>query len=461
MIINQKYWTKILKKQSCFAFILASFVFASPLTWETLIQSATEDPVLKAAENRVKSISSGPSTKLWKDLEFRYKLDGFGFLEHDFELRLKPGPIGEQKAVKNFWKHQKRYQEARKRVDESQLIYDRYERALRYVTRQKIAEINESLFEVNQDRITVLNAKVGSETFDALDLMNAIEKGAALRAELISDSTTLRDIEMKLRSWVPDFEGIALDSSWLPSMEELNAVLQKTAQVDSTFPTIDMARAKWELSKERLMQENVSDRDMLSHVGIGYKHIVAQKKYKWMGKDDFKPGDTRLEDWKSACEEDGFCEIRLLNRTEDNRRTMDKFYLNVAIKLPFFSNNNDDLMRRQLSVLDAESDYLEESRTLNQKVARLYEEIMALIVQWNVQKDFVAQVDAGSIFQEFAAMAGSDPLLLLKAREAALASNLKAVKLEHEVYFRYLVLLDYAGVFARRDIHNHLKEGLN
>src|SRR5690554_477389 len=90
MIINQKYWTKILKKQSCFAFILASFVFASPLTWETLIQSATEDPVLKAAENRVKSISSGPSTKLWKDLEFRYKLDGFGFLEHDFELRLKP-----------------------------------------------------------------------------------------------------------------------------------------------------------------------------------------------------------------------------------------------------------------------------------------------------------------------------------------------------------------------------------
>jgi len=134
--------------------------------------------------------------------------------------------------------------------------------------------------------------------------------------------------------------------------------------------------------------------------------------------------------------------------------------LNIGIKLPFFSNNNDDLMRRQISVLDAESDYLDEYRDLDQKVARLHEEIVALIAQWKVQKDFVAQVDAGSVFQEFAAMAGSDPLLLLRAKESALESTLKAVKLEYDIFQRYLILLDYAGVFSRSDISNHLKAGI-
>jgi hypothetical protein len=51
--------------------------------WDRLVKSADEDPVLKTADRRIGSISSGPTTKLWDDLELRYKLGGFGFLEHD------------------------------------------------------------------------------------------------------------------------------------------------------------------------------------------------------------------------------------------------------------------------------------------------------------------------------------------------------------------------------------------
>ena len=57
-------------------------------------------------------------------------------------------------------------------------------------------------------------------------------------------------------------------------------------------------------------------------------------------------------------------------------------------------------------------------------------------------------------------MAGSDPLLLLRAKESALESTLKAIKLEYDIFQRYLILLDYAGVFARDDISNHLKTGI-
>lgn len=434
--------------------LMVSALMAAPLTWERLVKSSEEDPVLKAADRRVGSISSGPSLKLWDDLQLRYKMDGFGFLEHDFELRLKPRSAGEEKATRAFWTAQKKYQQARLKVDKSYLIYDRYERALRYVIRQKTAAINEGLYQVNQDRILVLHSKAGSETFDALDLMGALEKTAALKAELISDSMALRDTEMKLRSWVADFDSIALDTTWLPTMDELNAVLKETTTVDSTFPAIAMTKGKWEVNEQRLVQENTGDRDIISHIGLGYKHVVAKKKYKWLNiYDDY-------ERVNPDCGDDPACEKWLLVRSDDDRRSIDKFYLNVAINIPFFSNNNDDVMRRQISVLDAESDYLEEQRNLSQKVARLYEEIGALIAQWKVQKDFVAQVDAGSIFQEFAAAAGSDPLLLLRAKESALESTLKAIKLEFDIFQRYLVLLDYAGVFARDDISNHLKAGL-
>lgn len=436
----------------------SALMATTPLTWDRLVKSASDDPVIKTAERRISSISSGPTTKLWDDLEFRYTLGGFGFLEHDFELRLKPSPFGETNTTKQYWSAQKKYQRARSNVDKSYLIYDRYERALRYVIRQKMAKINKELFQVNQDRITVLHAKAGSETFNAVDLMGAIEKTAVLNAELIADSTALRDTEMKLRSWV-EFDSIALDTSWLPTMDELNATLQNQSQVDSTFPLIAMAKGKWDVNALRLLQENASDLDVISYIGLGYKHVVAEKKYKWIDQADYIANPETYSEWKEVCGS-GDCEAWLLTRSEDDRRTIDKFYLNLSIKLPFFSNNNDDLMRRQISVLDAESDYLDEYRDLDQKVARLYDEIVALIAQWKVQKTFVAQVDAGSVFQEFATMAGSDPLLLLRAKESALESTLKAIKLEYDIFQRYLILLDYAGVFARDDVANHLKAGL-
>ena len=115
---------------------------------------------------------------------------------------------------------------------------------------------------------------------------------------------------------------------------------------------------------------------------------------------------------------------------------------------------------RRVDELDAESDYLDAVRTLTQKVSRLSEEIVALVAQWKVQKDFVEKVNAGNLFEDFAQSAGADPLLLLRARESALESDLKALKLEYDIFERYLVLLTYAGIFANPNVKNHLREGL-
>lgn len=447
--------------------LVCSSAFAAPLTWESLLKSADQDPVLQASEKRSQAATEDRATKLWDNMEFRYKLDGFSFAKHDFELRVKPKSFGEGSADKQYYEAQKNYQNARLAVDRSLILYERYERAIRYVNRRKIANLNQQIYQVNQDRIEVLHLKAGAETFSMQDLIAAIEKEASLRASLMSDTAFLRDAELKLRSWVPDFDSVQLDSSWLPTMEELSKSLEKGFAITDNAPLIMKAKSKMESERAKAGQDLAKNKDYISHIGVGYELQVESlmEKYKDLDAGDVTTGNYQKyqDDYVDAYPDASAGDLRTIRRLvpeQDNRKLADKFFLNVGIKLPFFDSNNGSVIKNQVAQLDAESDYLDAVRQVNQKVGRLSEEIVALIAQWKVQKEFVEKVNAGNLFEEFAQSAGSDPLLLLRARESALESDIKAVKLEADIFDRYIALLDYAGVLANPNVVNHLREGL-
>ena len=450
---------------------LSAAVFAGPLTWDQLIQSAEKDPRYTAAQKRSEATSSSQGTKLWDKLELRYQLDGFSFAKHDFELRMTPKTFGEGSADRERYEAEKNYEQARFAVERSLLLYDRYERGVRYVLRKKIYEINKQLAQVNADRIEVLHLKSGSATFNPDDLMTALEKGAGLKADLLSDSTALRDAELKMKSWVPDFEGVDLDTAFLPTMDELAQNLSSGVEVSESFPQVAMAKGKRDSEVARAKQDVAKGRDYISHIGVGYSLQIESlmEKYKTLYADDVY-GTGAYSDYKDDYEKETGCTSRIdqncktyadfLVPDKDNRKTADKFFVNLAIRLPFFDSNKDSDLRQQVATLDAESDYLDDVREVNQKVARLAEEILALIGQWKVQKEYAEQVNASGFMEQFARNAGSDPLLLLRARESSLESDMKAVKLEYDIFLRYLGLLDYAGGLSRQGVANHLREGL-
>ena len=452
-----------------FAAILSAAAVAAPLTWEQLVESVDKDPVYQTSEKRSQAASQDVGTKLWDNLEFRYQLDGFSFAKHDFELRLKPKSFGIGSADKRQYETLRDYQKARLAVDRSYLLYDRYERALRYVIRRKIAEIDKQLYQVNLDRIEVLHLKAGSETFNSQDLIVALEQESARRAELLGDSTALKDAELKLKSWVPDFDSVGLDTAWLPTMDELAKGLQDGIAVNDQFPEVMKAKSKMEYEQAKSKRDLAKGNDFISHIGVGYSLKVESlmKKYKELDAGDVGPY-AEYKDYKDDfLDETGCSSISTCGKTaeflvpdKDDRQLKDKFFVNLAVRLPFFDDNNGNALRNQVDELDAESDYLDAVRTLTQKVSRLSEEIVALVAQWKVQKDFVEKVNAGNLFEDFAQSAGADPLLLLRARESALESDLKALKLEYDIFDRYLILLTYTGIFANPNVKNHLREGL-
>ena len=454
---------------------LSAAAVATPLSWEGLIESAKADPRYEAAEKRAEATAKERNLKLWDKVELRYQMDGFSFAKHDFELRVTPQAFGERAADKAHYEAVKNYQQATFAVERSILLYDRYERGVRYVLRQKINEINKQLLQVTQDRIEVLHLKSGSASFNAEDLMTSLEKSASLKANLLSDSTALRDAELKMLSWAPDYDNVNLDSSFLPTMEELAEFLKKGVTVDESFPLVALAKGKRDSDISKAQQDASKDRNYISHVGIGYSLQIESlmEKYKDLDYNDISKAkySKYADEWKTKSCTGGYIgndcisydqtyTLRKLVAETDDRKTSDKFFLNLAFRLPFFDSNKDASLREQVEKLDAESKYLDEVREVNQKVARLTEEVLTLIDQWKVLKDYAEQVNASGFMEQFAHKAGSDPLLLLRARESALESDLKAAKLEYDIFARYLALLDYAGGLARQDVANHLREGI-
>ena len=456
-----------MKNVTLISLALSAAAIASPLTWERLVESAKTDPRYESAEKRAEATATPRNLKLWDKIELRYQLDGFSFAKHDFELRVTPQAFGERAADKAHYEAVKNYQQATFAVERSILLYDRYERGVRYVMRKKINEINKQLLQVNSDRIEVLHLKAGSASFSAEDLMTSLEKNASLKSNLLSDSTALRDAELKLKIWVPDFEGVDLDSTFMPSMDELAEFLKNGVTVDENFPLVALAKGKRDSDISKAQQDASKDRDYISHVGIGYSLQIESlmEKYKELNCSDvLKPEYAKYKDEfmrnSGDCIADPYYTSRKLVADQDNRKTADKFFVNLAFRLPFFDSNKDASLREQIEKLDAESKYLDDVREINQKVARLTEEVLTLIDQWKVLKDYAEQVNASGFMEQFARNAGSDPLLLLRARESSLESDLKAAKLEYDIYARYLALLDYAGGLARQDVTNHLREGI-
>ena len=456
-----------MKNVTLISLALSAAAIASPLTWERLVESAKTDPRYESAEKRAEATATPRNLKLWDKIELRYQLDGFSFAKHDFELRVTPQAFGERAADKAHYEAAKNYQQASFAVERSILLYDRYERGVRYVMRKKINEINKQLLQVNSDRIEVLHLKAGSASFSAEDLMTSLEKNASLKSNLLSDSTALRDAELKLKIWVPDFEGVDLDSTFMPSMDELAEFLKNGVTVDENFPLVALAKGKRDSDISKAQQDASKDRDYISHVGIGYSLQIESlmEKYKELNCSDvLKPEYAKYKDEfmrnSGDCIADPYYTSRKLVADQDNRKTADKFFVNLAFRLPFFDSNKDASLREQIEKLDAESKYLDDVREINQKVARLTEEVLTLIDQWKVLKDYAEQVNASGFMEQFARNAGSDPLLLLRARESSLESDLKAAKLEYDIFARYLALLDYAGGLARQDVTNHLREGI-
>lgn len=401
-------------------------VAAEPVVmdWGTLLGSLQADPKLQASNERVSLLKKSPGIGHWDDLELRYEMDGLDLREHKVNLRMTPYGWGERSASQKVGKARLEKTQAERDMALGEALYDRYVLAVEWIYRTHQLAHHQILIKVYEDRIQVHGSLSGTDRFDPKDMVETQEMVVELQGHILADQNDLLEIEDVIRDLVPGWTSIHLDTTGMMNSQQLRERLAKfPAKVDSTFPEYRVALES--LKKMQREQELVkaSKKNIVSYAQVGYA---------WQ----FPEAGKR-----------------------DKTRPIEDMSVGVGLRIPFGDGRSQDLFDAEVDITDEKAELVKLSWELSKDVNKMNREIGSLVRQMSVRDSFVAKVDAGALFTNYAMRAGADPLLLLKARSTALETAWDAEKLRFEAYMLYLEMLKMTGVLVRDPGTNHLMSG--
>lgn len=409
----------------CLGIVFATTAIAQPLNWALLLSSVEQDAAVSSSRQTLQFLQRDAGSRLWDELELHYRMDGLDGREQRVELRVSPAGWGELDAEKARQRARTSQQELRYDIVLGTAVADRWRLGLQWLYRREVMNIERDLVKVFEDRIQVHLARSGAENFDPEDLMSSQERVISLRVTALEGTRHLEEIELRMKSLVEGWTEVALDTQGLPALDVLGKFLLGPAlQLDSTWPVLKMSEARVESEERRVQLELARTRNWLRSVRAGYTHIF--------------PAEGR----------------------RDNRLPLEKWEVGLAFRLPFGDGSGEDLAERRLILLDARSNAHEEKRNLETRLLRMRAEITSLLEQLNLRQGYDEQLDAGTLFRDYALRAGAEPLLLLKSRQSSLENDLRRVRLQFEVYLRYVDLLEIRGSLAKNPPSLALPEAL-
>jgi len=405
-------------------FVLAVSGFAqdpAPLTWDGLLGSVQAEPSVQASTQKVALLEKPEGPGYWNAMELRYSADGLDMREHKFEARISPYAWGERSALNAQLEARLHVNNASRDLTVSKVLNDRYQLGLQWIIHQREKVYHEALSKVYADRVQVEMSLTGTERFDPEDLVESQQTLAELQGDLLGDLNDIEETETILHKLVGAWTVIDLDTANLLTVADLKARVDSLpSQVDSTLPSLRISQARLHLAESRFQLEQTRSTNIVSYGNIGYDLKIPKAG---------KTGPTALESMSAG----------------------------VGIQIPIFDGRKQDLQRRQLDLLDEKSTFLDDQWDLERKLGQLRMEIGSLMAQKAVLDSFAARVDAGNLFTDYAVRAGTDPLLLLKARATSLQSAWRSERLRYDIYASYLSMLEITGVLARDPGTNHLK----
>lgn len=408
----------------CSIGILASSLLAADpmvLDWGAILGTLHVDPQLQASNERVALLKKAPGIGMWDDLEARYELDGLNGREHKFELRVTPYSWGERDAANQIGKARIQKTEAERDVALGEALYERYRLAVEWLFRDRQLHNHQALLKVFEDRIQVHGSLSGTDRFDPRDMVESQEMAVVLQGHILADENDRFEIEEELKEMIPGWTEIRLDTVGLLTSQQLRNKLSRfPTVVDSTFPEYRVALQELKKVERERELERISQRKVLSYAQVGYAVQIPEA-----GKKD---KTTPIEDAS----------------------------IGFGIRIPFGDGSKQDLFDTEVDIADQKGEMAKLRWELSKELNEKNREIGSLVRQMSVRDSFVAKVDAGSLFNDYAMRAGADPLLLLKARATALQTAWDAEKLRFEAYTLYLEMLKITGVLSSDPGKNHL-----
>lgn len=397
----------------------AGSIEAADIGWDALLSSHGADHSLVAARERVKELGQGQLVQLWEDLEVRYDAKRADLRKQEVGLRISPSGFGEIGANRALWTARREVGDLKLRQMESEAIFDRYGLALDWRFQERQRRYHLEMKEICERRLEVLAKLAADPKFNPEYLVEAQIGRTEYLAKAEGDLYQMSQAERKMRQYLPGTGAVRLEGELL-TRQEVERFLAgiDPAKADS-FPRVKLAQGQLALEQAKTDQEVAASRRWLGYLEAGYT---------------FDVDENRLE----------------LQTQRDN------ISFGFGIKIPLFDGSSQNIARRRAELAQARLNFQDDREDVERKVGDLRLSIGSLLRQTAVLDSFAARVDAGRLFTDYAVRSGSDPLLLLKAKQTSIESAWRIEELHFAILRQYIELLHLSGSLVARPEVNHL-----
>ncbi|MEK7394027.1 MAG: TolC family protein, partial [Fibrobacterota bacterium] len=365
----------------------------------------------QAAQVKVDELVVSRGLQLWEDVELRYQANRSDLRKQELGLRLSPSGWGERSANRELNKARRAVGDAHIRQKTSNAILDRYKQALDWLFQSRQRKYHLEKKQLCDRRIEVMSKLASLPTFDPKDLVEAQVERIQHISKIEGDQYSLARIEQRMRQFVPGSGDIALEGELL-SAAEIEATLSRLdGSVADSFPEIGVAVSQLEMERAKTSAEIGSSRRWISYLEAGYTFDVDE------------------------------------NRKE--RATQrDNIAFGFGVKIPLFDGSTQEIGRRKADLAEVRLKYQDDREDIIRNLERLRLSIGSMLRQIVVLDSFSMRVDAGKLFSEFAMRSGSDPLLVLRARETSIETTWKMEEIRFLLLREYLEILHLTGAIV-------------
>jgi hypothetical protein len=388
------------------------------LNLDSFLIAEISDEELKISEAKLQELQiHEKDTKLWDELQFRYEADRMDMREHNFEIRVSPLRFGERDAEQQRFQTRIQFMKLRTKILRDKIRARRYKNAVEYIFRLKQLKVTERLQEVWSDRIKVHMSRIGSENFQPTDLISAQDKQVELESDLLDLHRKIWNSKQKLIEGMINVDSLAVDTDLLMShlqiRDYVSPMRPADAAQDTNSPYAQLSRIRLESARTKYDVQMAQENDWISYVKAGYKLELP--------KDSEDPIESGPKNWSAG----------------------------IGIKIPLFSGRDQGLINSRMDLMEARANHTEEMHKLNEEMEDLRLDIDLLIQRLELLSGHKKKADEGKLFDAYAEMASLDPLILLKARESSLLSSLQEIKLNYQIFLKYLEILELNGDFGK------------
>ncbi|HEX3019773.1 MAG TPA: hypothetical protein VHP36_05710 [Chitinispirillaceae bacterium] len=391
------------------------------------LASTAKDSVIVSQRNHIKKLDrTSFSMPFIGDAEVRIRNRAFDFGGQRYTLKIEPRGIGETKALLLFKKSQKQYEEKHYRYMLNEFLMLRYIYFIDMLERKSLADGYKELITIYEDRINVMEKLKNSTDFDMTDLIKAEKDLAKMLSEHIEESQEVSTANRYMQSQINDSLGGQIDTAGLITVEAIKKELDSIElKIDENNIYLSDLEEEYKLSRLRYDLEKAQARKIISFLEFSYDYGSLLDEY---------------------ARRDALKNYNLYNA----------YIFELGVKIPWMSNRNDDVSRRQIDFLRDREEYLSLHKEMTAKIDKDVSDLQAYIERYELFNIRETEADAEASLKKYLEMSGVDPLVLLTIQESLVKNRMEKEKVYFSILRNYIYIMDVSGKLTQEPIRNFL-----